>query len=1475
MSVEGYETGVLLVPVGDSPEIGDTATIGVTQVNYQAIDANGNATDINFTVTVQEFDDPLSAIICNDEVQVSLDDDCMTVVTADLILEGGPYGCFDSYIVEIEDADGNTYGNTVTADNIGQELIVRVTSPGANSCWGTLIVEDKFPAELECMDIFTTCTGDIFPGSPISDIVTFPANFNQFNANISATGTSANIYTFPVNGLINATTTNIGVRLNIEHEAVSDLNATLQGPDGTTVTLFIAPGTDCQEDGLQIVLDDSAFNTNADLADTCRVGEVPSITGTYQPMQALNIFDGKDPNGDWLLTISDTQDGNGGTVVAAELVVSQSGGVVSFPTEEDIVFQTEGDNTFTVNGIDACGSASLTYMDNEIEQDCSSPYSQVVQRTWNAIDASGNESTACTQTIYIFRNGLATLMFPPNYDDVQNPSLSCDDFGDMVPPTSVTGEPSGDLCDNVQIFPYTDTRIDICQGSYKLVRHFQLLEWCSGEVVEHNQIIKVTDKEGPQLADIEDVTISAGEIECAGDYVGAFPEVTSDCSDEFIYKLSVLAAYDGGQPPVDGVYFDDNVTITSSAAIARDLAFGRTWARWDVTDECGNTTTEFFTITVEDQVSPIAVCDEFTTVSIGADGYVEVYATTFDDGSLDNCGILDMKARKLTNSCSGVSTAFGDVVTFCCSEVEVSIQDKLPPYITVCPPDITLDCQADYSDPATTGEPEFIDNCEVVAVNFVDDENLDNCGSGTVRRTWTVEDREGFKATCVQTITLEDDEPFEEDDITWPRDYDATTCDTNLEPDNLPLVNAYPRYDDDNCSLVATVYEDRVFTFVDGACEKILREWTVIDWCTYNEINPVEGEGYYKHLQVIKLKNTEAPVISNCTDTNAPVFGECEGMVSYTLEAEDDCTPTEDLLFSYQIDLFQDGIDALDAFMTADAATFNRVLPIGLHTVSWTVADKCGNTEFCSMDIIVEDAKKPTPYCLSSITTVVMNNNGMVDIWASDFDLGSYDNCTPTEELRVSFSQNPNMTSRTFSCNDLPNGEEEEIQVEMWVTDNAGNQDFCSIILILQDSQDDACDGTGNGNLVSISGEILTEEFEELDNANVITSSTALDITRTVQTDAQGEYSSDNLPIGAGYNVRASKNDDVNNGVSTLDLVFIQRHILGLAELDSPYKLIASDINNDGKIKASDLLSLRKVILGVVAEFPNDQESWRFVPKNTAFADPANPFPFNENIALGMLEHSSINNDLIGIKIGDVNGSVSANLRGESTSDTRSYRTMTLAIDNHALQVGSTVDVPVYATDVDVLTGYQATIDLDGATFVSIESGQMDVTESNVASVDDALTMSWADANGVEINVAQPLFTLTLEVNAGQYVSDIMDINSNVISAEAYDESYETMNIELETRSVELETQGFALFQNRPNPFLEYTNIKFYLPEAGEVELMITDVTGKLVTKKVQQYEAGTQNIEINYNDLQTSGVLYYTIKSGAHIATKKMINIR
>ena len=71
------------------------------------------------------------------------------------------------------------------------------------------------------------------------------------------------------------------------------------------------------------------------------------------------------------------------------------------------------------------------------------------------------------------------------------------------------------------------------------------------------------------------------------------------------------------------------------------------------------------------------------------------------------------------------------------------------------------------------------------------------------------------------------------------------------------------------------------------------------------------------------------------------------------------------------------------------------------------------------------------------------------------------------------------------------------------------------------------------------------------------------------------------------------------NGVSTLDLVKIQRHILGLEELNSPYKLIAADVNADNEIKASDLTELRKLILGIITDLPTN-ESWRFVESGQA-----------------------------------------------------------------------------------------------------------------------------------------------------------------------------------------------------------------------------------------------------------------------------------
>jgi hypothetical protein len=121
--------------------------------------------------------------------------------------------------------------------------------------------------------------------------------------------------------------------------------------------------------------------------------------------------------------------------------------------------------------------------------------------------------------------------------------------------------------------------------------------------------------------------------------------------------------------------------------------------------------------------------------------------------------------------------------------------------------------------------------------------------------------------------------------------------------------------------------------------------------------------------------------------------------------------------------------------------------------------------------------------------------------------------------------------------------------------------------------------------------------------------------------------------------ITPSKSSDPLNGVSTFDLIQIQRHILNIKTFDSPYQYIAADINRSGAVTTLDLIQLRKVILGIDANFANNS-SWRFINADHIFQDPTNPLKeyLPETIRIGPL-YRIRNAEFIGIKIGDLNGS--------------------------------------------------------------------------------------------------------------------------------------------------------------------------------------------------------------------------------------------
>ena len=95
--------------------------------------------------------------------------------------------------------------------------------------------------------------------------------------------------------------------------------------------------------------------------------------------------------------------------------------------------------------------------------------------------------------------------------------------------------------------------------------------------------------------------------------------------------------------------------------------------------------------------------------------------------------------------------------------------------------------------------------------------------------------------------------------------------------------------------------------------------------------------------------------------------------------------------------------------------------------------------------------------------------------------------------------------------------------------------------------------------------------------------------------------------------------NDPYNGVTLLDAVLINRHILGIVPFQNPYQWIAADVNNSGTITTFDIVQIQALILGKIpnflasSSFP-DGISWRYVPKFFTENQPfktdfdANPF---------------------------------------------------------------------------------------------------------------------------------------------------------------------------------------------------------------------------------------------------------------------------
>ena len=1470
--------------------------IGVNEITIKATDIYGNVGTCTFIADVREFEPTDNSLNCNNSINLSLGPDCTAEVTADMFLEGGGYGCYDNYCITIMNENGTIpHDNFFDLSDVGQTFQVTITDclGSNNSCWGYINIEEKLIPEILCPpDTVLAC--------------------------------------------------------NVDPEARDQAGRLLTGE-------------------LEVL--------------SCE--EIVDIS--YQDLLE-NYGDCSDPRAEikrrWRL---EDEDGN---VVICDQIISflpYNPSNVVWPNDffadsslycgdvlnDNTLTQPQYTGTPTINGLPVNGhhfcDVNVGYEDL-ILYDANCPTAYEILRTWYIRDECqplfpGINPYTHIQSIKVNDNEAPHLL-PVDDITVGTDPLTC--RGSIILPELV----HEDDCSGHKTLWYAsygrvvnDTILtNLVKGVTQVTG---LVKDDCGNIAQASFTVTVLDLAAPVAVTKKDIVASLTPSGPNGEstaklYVESFDNGSFDnCSDVYIEIRRDANAPDCTNLGLDD--YNNNITFDNTGHVDDD----------SLDTDSG----QYVKFCCEDITRIEGDANEDGMVDSLDAGYVKVIVRVWDDANMsgfygDNVAPFPGVAEQQDN--------YNEAWAW------VKVECKAIPVIS-CPPEDTVQCFWDVSfDPSAgwrkvsdydlskTGFATAFGCCGPIEVEFSDAGNIPDCQEGTFVRTfragYTSIDGQQQYVQCQQRITILRDD-YVVTVTPKNRDFANPSCtfDESIIDQARPTINGGP------CDVIGEYVTVDTFLFENGVCKK----WRI----TYEYWNWCKQEAYGPFTEYAIYEDTDDPVIMTCQDTCISVDANCEALVTLTNAAYDisECTDNEWIKWVVEIDLWADGsIDAVAAThytqrnwtpvsdpwygaiqvinlpgtASKDSVnqpmdqlsddqiatiTFPEVLDgkMSNHKVTWKAIDGCHNEAGCSYNVMVTDKKAPTPYCVS-LSSAIMDD-GTVELWAKDFDRGSFDNCTPQEDLLYTFNEmagafkdtvitfggrdylvnadipqffdedgfvgfdgdgvvtdangniipaatNANLvaygngdiqrwrpdyksSAKVFDCDEYnaqgPNG----YQVMMTVWDKKCNYDFCLVFLSLIDNQ-----GGCDPNAPRVSGTIITDNGSPLEQTVVTIEGDVNDITKVTVGNGAYEFQ---VPAGVNYEVSAEKDVDYMNGVSTLDLVLIQRHILGLAELDTEYKWISADVNNDMQIRANDLVELRKLILGITNDFT--ATSWKLVDAKEDI-EMSTPLQYSEIVSVPNLQADVTDADFIATKVGDVSGDAQSNARGEVVEN-RNRGTVHLIVEDQEVVAGQPVDVAVTSSNFTAVYGYQFTSGLNGLALTGVRSGAIEMNDNHVGLPSlDMMTASWASDEMVSAIDGEVLFTIEFVATKSGKLSEMLTLNSAITRAESYTgEGMEVGSIDLtfRTETSTADVLRNALYQNEPNPFKGMTKIGYELVEGGEATFTMYDVTGKVLYTRTVEAERGMNTLEISSDELGVSGIVYYKIESGDFVATKKMIVLK
>lgn len=417
----------------------------------------------------------------------------------------------------------------------------------------------------------------------------------------------------------------------------------------------------------------------------------------------------------------------------------------------------------------------------------------------------------------------------------------------------------------------------------------------------------------------------------------------------------------------------------------------------------------------------------------------------------------------------------------------------------------------------------------------------------------------------------------------------------------------------------------------------------------------------------------------------------------------------------------------------------------------------------------------------------------------------------------------------------------------------SGNYTVQVIVGNCRSQRSEAVKVTAISPFVRLSGKVSTPSGLPVEGVNIMA-----DTNLAQQTNARGNWGI-NLPGGNSNALSAWKTDDTatRHGLSTYDIILLQRFIQGIDFNPSPYQTIAGDVDKSGKLDGLDISQIRDFVVGNRTDF--NGRNWTILNSDYIIRNRRNPFPYDTVKHYPMLSDTLANQNFVALRLGDANGSWNVPFNQALYSAKSVAKISTVAVAPAA-----TFILPVRAASFDTIAGFQFGMDWDPAKlqFIGIVPGALGFLSSNATLAGQGkLGIQWDESStlGLHYKPDTILFSLKFTVDPSLSSGRIpVNINSWVMQSEVingkgtlFTQPNQTGYVLVGPSGTEKPVVGDISLSANPNPFSTDAEIDFSLEQAQTVRLDIRNLLGQTVYTSQIMATEGQNRFHWNGKDQQ------------------------